>query len=105
LVSHVRVSPSFADAETDAKIVAQTIALSFDLSRVGCRMARPSRATILQLSSNLARSNKPFDASLIEDQFREGAMAAFAKSWRRKISPNGGSGAPSALSTDSAFSG
>jgi hypothetical protein len=63
--------------------VAQTIALSFDLSRVNCRIARPSGATILQLSGDPVRSNQPFDA-LIKDQFREGAMAAFAKSWRRK---------------------
>jgi len=40
----VRVSPAFADAETAAaKIVAQTITLNFDVSRVNCRIARPSR--------------------------------------------------------------
>jgi hypothetical protein len=45
-----------------AKNEAQTIALSFDVCRVDCRIARPSRATILQLSSNLARSNQRFGA-------------------------------------------
>jgi hypothetical protein len=55
-----------ADAETAAaKIVAQTVALNFDVSRVGCRMARPSGATIIQLSGNLARSNQPIGAHLL----------------------------------------
>jgi hypothetical protein len=49
----VRVSPSFAEAETAAaKIVAETMALRF-ISRFNCRIARPSRGHLTTLSSNL----------------------------------------------------